>query len=314
MKKRLLTLFLAVCLCMITLLPAFAVNETPEIADTEELVSILESNDLLVTRGSDVTTTQTKKYARVNDGGDLLSASEEEKLEAALDEISNRQQFDVVVVTTDSTGGKTPMEYADDFYDYNGYGYGEERDGALLLISMEERDWYISTCGYGITALTDYGIQQIGDSIIPYLKDQEYYDCFSKFARLCDSYVTTARTSAPIDIQGYSGIGDVPRIEHKAPFNFGSNILISLIIGFVVALIITGAMRSKLKTVRFQAAANDYVNPGSLKIARSQDLFLYSTVTRTAIPKETRSGGGGGGSSTHVSSSGSTHGGGGGKF
>ena len=44
-------------------------------------------------------------------------------------------------------------------------------------------------------------------------------------------------------------------------------------------------MKSKLKTVRFQAAASNYMKNGSLNITESRDLFLYNTVTRTAKPK-----------------------------
>ena len=53
--------------------------------------------------------------------------------------------MDLVVVTANTLGGKSPMEYADDYYDYNGY----TDDGALLLVSMEDRDWWISTKGSG---------------------------------------------------------------------------------------------------------------------------------------------------------------------
>ncbi len=44
-------------------------------------------------------------------------------------------------------------------YDYCEYGYGADKDGVLLLISTEDNDVYISTCGYGITAFTDAGIK-----------------------------------------------------------------------------------------------------------------------------------------------------------
>lgn len=77
------------------------------------------------------------------DNADLLTGEEESNLLAKLDEISDRLSVDVAVVTEDSIGDKTPREYADDFYDYNSYKYNP--DGVLLLISMEERDWYITT-------------------------------------------------------------------------------------------------------------------------------------------------------------------------
>lgn len=93
--------------------------------------------------------------------------------------------------------------------------------------------------------------------------------------------------------------------------NFFIWIPIAIVVGFVLSLIIVGNMKAKLKTVRFQAAASNYIKDNSLNINERRDLFLYNTVTRRAKPKNDDSGGG---SSTHTSSSGTTHGGGGGKF
>ena len=89
--------------------------------------------------------------------------------------------------------------------------------------------------------------------------------------------------------------------------------MIASLVGVGLAMFIVGRMKAQLKTVRFQAAAGDYMKSGSLNITESKDTFLYNTVTRTAKPKNTDSGSSGG-SSTHTSSSGETHGGGGGKF
>ena len=96
-------------------------------------------------------------YYRMNDSAEVLTEDEDSELEASLEELSVRQSFDVVVATIDSLEGEgyTSMEeYADDLYDYCQFGYGENRDGVLLLISTGDRKWHISTCGYGITAFT----------------------------------------------------------------------------------------------------------------------------------------------------------------
>lgn len=242
----------------------------------------------------------TSDMPRLVDNAGLLSASEQSELLAKLDEISQRQQLDVVVVTTNSLDGKTPMDYADDFYDYNGYGYGSEHDGVLLLVSMEDRDCWLSTCGYAMTAITDDGVDYISDKVLSYLKDDNYAQAFSAYADLCDEFVTQAKTGQPYD-------GDnMP----KAPFGVGKNLLIAVGIGLVVALIVTGTMKAKLKSVRRQSAASNYTKANSLNINESSDMFLYSTIARTEKPKSNSSGG----SSSHTSSSGTSHGGGGGKF
>lgn len=238
---------------------------------------------------------------RLVDRADLLTDAEEAELLSSLNEISERHRVDVVVVTVNSLDGKNIVAYADDFYDDNGYGYGNDFDGILFLIGMDTREYYISTCGYGITAFTDAGIDHIGDQMIPYLRDGDYTQAFRTYALLCDDFITRAKAGSPYDI------GTMPR----APFPLAQNLAISLVIGLAVALIVTGVMKSKLKTIRRQNAANSYVKNDSLNITVSRDRFLYRNVTRRARPKDTDSSGG---SSTHRSSSGRSHGGGGGRF
>lgn len=237
---------------------------------------------------------------RVVDRADLLTDAQEEELLEELDQISARHWADVVVVTVDTLEGKTPMAYADDFYDYNGYGYGDDYSGVLLLVSMEDRDWWISTTGFGIGAITDAGIDYIGDRVVPYLSDGDYDQAFHTFADLCDEFFRQARSGRPYDT------GHMP----KEPFGVVTNLLIALVVGLVVAMIATGIMRGQLRSVRGQSGAGDYVRPDSLQITNRRDLFLYRQVRRRPRPKESS----GGGSRTHSSSSGRSHGGGGGKF
>ena len=231
---------------------------------------------------------------RLVDQADLLTDAQEASLLSELDSISNRQGMDVVVVTADTLDGKSPMAYADDFYDYNGYA----EDGILLLVSMEDSDWWISTAGYGITAFTDAGIEYLGNRFVPSLSDGDYAGAFEIFADHCDEFITQAKTGDPYDTH------NLP----KEPFDFLLNLAVSFVIGLVIAAVATAVMKGKLKSVRAQAGASGYVKTGSMNVTHRQDLFLYRDVNRTAKPKDSS------GSSTHTSSSGRSHGGGGGKF
>ena len=58
-----------------------------------------------------------ERLPRLVDHANLLTASEERTLLNNLDEISTRQNMDVVIVTVDTLEGKSPQDYADDFYD-----------------------------------------------------------------------------------------------------------------------------------------------------------------------------------------------------
>lgn len=238
-------------------------------------------------------------FSRVMDGANLLTESERADLAGRLEQLRDRVHMDVAIVTVTSLDGKSVRQYADDFYDTCGYGYGSNRDGLLLLINMEDRDWYISTCGSAITAFTDAGIDYIGDQIVPDLSNGDYAAAFDCFIRLCDRFVEQANTGAPYDR------GNLPREPLSAVW-----IVIALVAGFVVAQIVVGGMKGQLRSVRAQSSAAGYVRANSLQLDRSQERFLYHTVTKTPRPKQNSSSG----SSTHTSSSGSTHGGGGGKF
>ena len=269
MKKKLTALLFVLVLCLCMAIPAFAADGFAD------------------------------EYYRVNDLADLLTDREEEALLQKLDEISQRQRMDVTVVTVkDLDGYASAAEYADAVYEYCRYGYGAEKDGLLLLISMEDRDWAVSTCGYGITAFTDAGIDYISKQIKSDLSDGNYAAAFDTYASLCDEFITQARSGSPFDK------GNLPREPLSIIW-----IPISIVIGVVPALIVVGSMKGKLKTVRAQAAANSYLKKDSLAISESSDLFLYHTVTRSKKEKNN-----GSGSSTHTSSSGTTHGGGSGKF
>lgn len=216
---------------------------------------------------------------RLVDDADLLSDSEEEALLEELDEISERQQVDIVVVTVNSLGGTSPRDYADDFFDYNGYGFGDGRDGILFLISMEERDWYISTSGYGITAVTDAGRKYMAKQFLGDLSDEEYAEAFTSYARLCDDFITKADAGEPYDAGNISG----------SELSLFGALLIAVAIGFVIALIVTGIMRMQLHSVRGQAAADSYIISGSMQVTKRSDLFLYKLVDRREKPKENTS-------------------------
>lgn len=251
-----------------------------------------------------VFTVYAEESPRLVDMADLLTDTEEAKLLKELNEISVRQEFDIVVVTTTSLNGKNVMEYADDFYDYNGYGFGENYDGTLLLVDMGSRQWWISTTGCGITALTDAGIDYISEEFLPYLSDGEYYEAFSTYAQLCDEFVTQAREGEAYDVS------NMPKEAFPVVTRLGMAIIIGLVVGFVGVTVLKGQMKS----VRRQSTAGGYVTQGGLNLYTSRDRFLYVHRDRERLPKPDHGSHGNGGSSVHRGSSGRSHGGGGGRF
>ena len=239
----------------------------------------------------------------VVDNADLLTQTEENELSEKLQDISDELQFDVVVVTTNSTGSKTATEYADDYFDYNGYGRGSNNDGALFLVDMGDRKWAISTSGYGIEAIVDSALDDMEKEIVPYLKSGDYDGAFNEFADLTYDIVNDAKNG-----KSYSNSTTSTTKNHK---DIGTNLIVAFSIGAGISLIIILVYRSKLKPVKFQKEAKEYIVPGSFNLRRSDDVFLYFNITKVPIPKNNDSDDSG---SFHSSSSGSSHGGSSGSF
>ncbi len=250
-------------------------------------------------------------FSYVSDGAGLLLEEEITALEEKAAELALLYEIDPVILTTDSLEGKSAQDYADDYYDYTGY----REDGVLFLLAMEERDWYISTSGSLKYVLTDYGIQQLGESTLPYLSEESWYDGFCLYLDALPHYLDAYKNGAPIDgFADYSGDyyhGDQEEVVYYEE-EFTPSFLISLFCGILAAGITLIIMRFSMNTKRPQRGASEYIKKGTWKLYQRNDTFLYSNVTKTRRKEDNESHGGG--SSVHTSSSGRSHGGGGGKF
>ena len=240
------------------------------------------------------------KKSVIDDAG-LIKASDEKELDKKIKNIQ-KDKFDVVILTVKSLDGKSAQDYADDYYDNNDYGLDNEKSGVLFLVSKGDRKYHISTKGAVIKAFTDYGIGRIKEEIKPYLSDGDYFNACDEFLNITKDFVKAYKDGTPYDTDNpYNEEIDYVILE-----------VIALVIAFVIALISVGIMRLRMNTAKPKGTAMEYIKKGSFKLTSEKDIFMYSTVTKTAKPKDNDNSAGG--STTHVSSSGSEHGGGGGSF
>lgn len=217
----------------------------------------------------------------VDDGAEVLSASELQSLSDKASSIAEQLDIDVVFVITSDLGSyNTKMEYADDYFDYNGYG----PDGVLVLLTMLDengkRGLYTSTAGSCISKFNEDEQDAVFDDVYDELSSGSYYAALMDYA---------------------DGIA-----YHVSPHVPLSSLLIALVVGFIIALVVTGVLKKKLTTVEMQHGAKSYVRAGSMEVTASRDTFLYSTMTRTEKPRDN--------DRTHTGSSGTSHGGSGHSF
>ena len=211
----------------------------------------------------------------VRDGEGLLSYEEAAALEDAYAAYS---EFTPALVTVDSFGGLSAEAFAGRIYDQLGYPY----DGMLYLVSLTEGEWYILTNGICHDRISDWDAEEMGQILVEYLRDGDYYEAFCLFPELAADFMEASDSS-------YGG-ADAP-VQRKS---YGKTIAISMAVGLLIGGITVGIMASMMKSVRPQNSAADYVLPGSMRLTNQRDIFLYSHVTRTPRPKSSSSGGGGG--------------------
>jgi len=229
------------------------------------------------------------KLDRFTDEAGLLTASQAMELTAKLDEISARQQFDIVVAVVNSRDERVANLYAADFYEENGFGYGKDLDGIILLISMEYRDFGFATTGYGLEAFTSYGQEYLEKLFLPHLKSGNYNKAFTTFADAADDFLTKAKAGDPYTY------GNIPlTIEEQRTYRLYSA-LGSLLVALLIAFSFVSIWKSQLKTVRREDLAHAYARQGSMVVTTAREQYLYKNVSKTKRVKDQRKGGGGGG-------------------
>ena len=106
-----------------------------------------------------------------------------------LDEITEAKQCTVAVVTVNSLEGKSATAFADDFYDYNGYGYGPGDDGIMLVVSPGDRTWAITDFGKSTDMMRD-NYDWLQEQFVSLLASGNYYEAFTCFVNGCDTLLS----------------------------------------------------------------------------------------------------------------------------
>lgn len=220
--------------------------------------------------------------------------SEVAELSEELDKVREKYNFEVAIYTESDMTSASAQASADDIYDYNGYGAGENDDGIMLYICSDTREYHITTHGKGLDYFNSNGLAYLESKVIPHLSENDYYEAFESYIETSEELLEMAKNGKPYNEKNYS-----------TKYLFGV-IVACLIAPVLIAFLMMKRKLKKMKTAVKNDYATDYMKPGSMNMAVSRDMFLYSKTIRTEKAKSN--------SGTHTSSSGRTHGGSGGSF
>ncbi len=241
----------------------------------------------------------------VSDGASLLSESDAGELGREAGELMEATGWSIFLVTTADAGGKTAVDYADDFFDAHS---PEQENGVALLIDMDNREIVISTSGEAARYLTDERTENIIDDAYGYVSGGDYRSCFEQMLSGIRGCYAEGILQGQYNYDQETG----KRSEYRSirPAELVIAAVAACGAGAVFFSVIVGKYR--MKTGTYSYAFRDY---GRVELRVKEDRYAGQTVTHRRIPRQSSGDGDSAGRSTmHTSGSGRQHGGGSRKF
>ena len=223
----------------------------------------------------------------VTDAAGLLNENENMLLEKMAESVSKKYGVGVYIVTVEDyrdfhSEGVYKATYT--IYHECTMGEGPNRDGIMLLLSIDDRDWamfcYGSRCEY---ALNSYGQQKLEKVFLDNFGENDWYGGFEDYVKECSVYLEKASVGKPV----------------RASLFYPLLIVIGL--SLLAAAAVVAVIWRKMDTVSKKATANDYVSAG-LRLTEQTDHFTHKTTSSRKIERSSSSSGssysesGGGGS------------------
>lgn len=220
----------------------------------------------------------------VTDRYGLLTSSEAAALESLASSLSQRYgcSLYILIVRDYSQYASSTFQFAKNEYTEYNLGWGANKEGIMLMLSMSGRDFEVINHGSQTDyALTEYARDVLEDAFLPYFRQDQYFGGFREFLSKCGEILQAAEDGKPLE----------------KPKKFS---LLALLPGAIAAAITGSAVSAPMKSVGKKSNANAYLAEGAVNLQERSDVFLHRTVTR--VPRQTSSGSSGGShGSTHSS-------------
>lgn len=248
----------------------------------------------------------------VQDTAGILSSDEVRALEERAETLSESCRCAVYIVTVQDyreLNGGDVGACAEGIYSYYDLGYGSGRDGMLLLLSMADRDYALTSYGYYADyCFGDHNKDLVEEAFLDRFRYDDWYGGFTAYLDHAEDVLKTAQAhglTVDMEDQSFSGLtysGDRYRYGVTGKLPVGAKLGITVGAPSLIALLVCSLFKAQMKTAKLRTTAEEYVVPGSAALRIKEDRFVNRTQTRTLIQSSSgsRGGGGGGGFHTHT--------------
>ena len=241
-----------------------------------------------------VTTSAYYEGTYVFDESGTLSEEEAQALDSQAASLGETYNFGVYLIVVNDLN---EYGYSDDeaydcavqFYEQSDLGFGEDHDGELLFVSMENRKYALVYTGYGDIAFTEYGRDILEEAMLDHLRVDDWYGGFKSYLDESEYLLAEAADGEPLGWDEY-GSYHPDDAEDDGPGLF--ELVITIAVPLVVAFLVCIFFETQLTSVHEAVQANEYAVEGSLNIRTKYDHMTHSTQTRTKISSDSDSGGG----------------------
>ena len=226
----------------------------------------------------------------------LLSEDQAEELDGIAFAAAEEYKCGIyMVIVNDFSEYSSTSAYdaATAIYDRLDIGYGGDRDGVMLFLSMNDRDYALIAHGaVGNAAFTDYGKEKLEEKFLDDFADNDFYQGFKDYIGESEKYLKAEAAGTPVDVSGSSEGGGF----------FGG--ILKLFGGLIASAAATLGLSKTMKSVSTASNADHYKVQGSFDLREQQDRYLRRSVSTRIISEGGKDGSRPGGGGTSVGSGG----------
>ena len=228
----------------------------------------------------------------VIDDARLLTIEQRQELNTYAEKITETYGVGIYIMSVEDfhNYGEEPQifDVLWNYYHDNSLGYGADRQGMILMLSMAERDF--ATFFYGEDteyAFNGFGQAQLENYFLDDFGSDDWYDGFMDFLVASEDFMAKAAAGEPV---------------RDNPWHLS---LVFVLIALFVSFVITRLLWMKMSNVVAQKGAERYQTAEGLVLTKEVDHLLNQTVRRRKIESSDSGSGRSGSSSAHSGGGGS---------